>query len=132
MFGRPGDRFLSTGAVTLCICGMACACAWMGEPAEDVGANGARVFVENHSFADVNVFVERDGRSFRLGYVRSKQTTPFLIPHRILGGALDYRLVADPVGSLDRITSPRIEVRRDVITYWMLEPSGWLSSVVIR
>jgi len=103
----------------------------VGEPAGDVAQNGARVFVEDHSFAGVNLFVERDGRCFRLGYVRSKQAAPLLIPHRINGGALDYRLVADPVGSLDRITSPRIEVCRGVITQWMLEISGWLSSVVI-
>ena len=91
-----------------------------------------KVIVENHSFSDMNLFVERDGRLFRLGTVMSKRTTHFALTHRMLGGATQYRLVADPIGSLENVVSPQLKVERDATTYWMLEPAGWLSHVVIR
>jgi hypothetical protein len=91
-----------------------------------------QVLVDNQSFSDMNVFVERDGRLFRLGTVMSKQAAPFLLTHRMLGGATAYRLVADPIGSLEKIRTQPIRVERDARTYWTLEPTGWLSHVVVR
>ncbi len=110
----------------------ASACAWMGEPLDSNPEDCVKVIVENHSFYDMNLFVERDGRLFRLGTVMSKQTTHFALAHRMMGGATRYRLVADPIGSLDKVVSPQLRVERDATTHWMLEPAGWLSHVVIR
>ena len=91
-----------------------------------------QVLVDNQSFSDMNVFVERDDRLFHRSTVMSKQASPFLLTHRVLSGATEYRLVADPVGSLERIRTPIIKVHRDARTYWTLEPSSCLSHVVVR
>lgn len=107
-------------------------CGWMGEPVRENPHLWVRVLVENHSFADVNVFVERDDQRFRLGTVHSKATKPFVLTHRMLGGATEYRLLADPIGSLEWVRSPTLPVFREATTHWRLEPSAWLSSVVFR
>ena len=117
---------------TLVVALTACSCAWMGDPARENPDDCIRVVVENNSFADMNVFVERDGRLFRLGTVMSKRSEPFLLTHRMLGGATEYRLVADPVGSLEKVFTPPIKAYRDTVTHWMLEPTSWLSAVVFR
>lgn len=107
-------------------------CGWMAEPNRENPDLWVRVLVENHSFADVNVFVERDGRRFRLGTVYSKATQPFVLTHRMLGGATEYRLLADPIGSPDWVRSPALPVFREATTHWMLEPRSWMSSVIFR
>lgn len=108
------------------------ACAWMGEPVNSDPEDCVKVIVENHSFTDLNLYVERDGWTFRLGTVMSMQSSPFRLTHRMIGGATSYRLVADPIGSLNRFYTPSIKVERDTKTYWMIEPRSWLSHVVIR
>ena len=108
------------------------ACAWMGEPLDANPEDCVKVIVENHSFSDLNLFVERDGWTFRLGTIMSMQSSPFLLTHRMIGGATAYRLVADPIGSVNRFSTPSIKVERDTKTYWVIEPRSWLSHVVIR
>jgi hypothetical protein len=108
------------------------ACAWMGKPLDANPEDYVKVIVENHSFSDMNLYVERDGWTFRLGTVMSMQSSPFLLTHRMVGGATTYRLIADPIGSLNRFYTPSIKVEKDAKTYWMIEPWSWLSHVVIR
>jgi hypothetical protein len=116
----------------LVLAGMACSCAWMGEPNSVSQDRIIRVVVSNHSLADMNVFVERDGRLFRLGMVMSQQNQTYLIRSWMLGGAVEYRLVGDPVGSSQKLFTERLQVDPSAVAHWFVEPAPWLCSVVIR
>jgi len=90
------------------------------------------VTVENHQWSDVTVYLVRDETRFRLGFVRAQSEESFRVSAARLGGALDFRLFADPVGSDRFVVTGPIQVPRGGTTVWSIEASSNLSTVVIR
>ena len=121
-----------TVSLLLCLSLSASACAWMGAPVEGPQGGSVQVVVHNHSFSDMNIFLERDGHLHRLGFVMSQQTESLTASRRMVGGATSFRLVADPIGSVERLITPMVEVHRTGSVHWMVEPAGHLSTVVYR
>jgi hypothetical protein len=110
----------------------ACAGASAAGPFTSPADGDLKLVVENHAWSDVNIPVERDGARFRLGMVMSQRDEPFVIKPRMLGDTPSFRLVAELIGSPERLISRPIEVRRDAVTYWTLEPTLWMSHVTFR
>lgn len=63
------------------------------------GADAASVRVENQSWVDMTVFVQREAtQRVRLGTVEANNTRVFTIPRTMVGGGVGLRFIADPVG----------------------------------
>jgi hypothetical protein len=111
---------------------LVCSCVRAG-PGEVVWMEpGLPLVVENHAWQDVDVYLERDGARFRLGFVMSQDTEPLRIRPWMLGSAPKFQLTAEAVGSRDRFESGTILARRDVVTCWTLEPTTWMSFLEFR
>jgi len=105
----------------------------MGKPTEMDPDDCVRLVVENNNWSAMHVSVECDGRHFRLGTVRSQETEAFLVKDWMLGSALKYRLRALPVaGGTEGILTRFVPVDLEGLTHLMLEPTIWLSTVVVR
>lgn len=90
------------------------------------------VVVENHHFNNVRIYAERDGARHRLGTVEGMDTKEFRIPHRVLAGAWDFRLIADPVASPETAETHGLERIPGCHTHWLLGQNLYASRVIIR
>jgi hypothetical protein len=68
------------------------------------------VLVENHNWADMNVYVERSGARTRLGTVTAATSRLFRLPRALSGIAATFRLVADPIGGSDIYVTAPVQV----------------------
>jgi len=76
------------------------ACAPPVQPDGPSAVPAATVRVTNNNWADMNVFVVRNGMRTRLGTVTSLKTTTFRVPSSTLPrGVTQVRIIADPIGS---------------------------------
>lgn len=57
------------------------------------------VRIVNRNWADMRVYIERDGLRVVLGLVTSGSTETFAAPREMTGAAATLRLIGDPVGS---------------------------------
>lgn len=90
----------------------------------DAGANEPRpadveIVVDNQMWQDVTVYALSRGTRVRLGTVTALKTQRFTLPVA-LAGAHEFRLLADPVGSQDTITSELVTVEPGEIIEWQL------------
>lgn len=69
------------------------------QPDGPSAAPTSTVRVTNNNWADMNVFVVRNGMRVRLGTVTSLNTTTFRVPSAATRGVTQVRIVADPIGS---------------------------------
>lgn len=90
------------------------------------------VVVENHHFNNVKIYAERDGVRHRLGTVEGLSTQNFKIPNRVLAGAWDFRLVANPLASSETVETHGLERIPGCHVFWQLAPNLYASQVSIR
>ena len=90
------------------------------------------VVVENHHFNNVRVYAERDGFRHRLGTVEGLSTQVFRIPDRVLAGAWNFRLIADPMASSETVETHGLQKIPGCHTHWHLAPNIYASRVIIR
>lgn len=88
--------------------------------------------VENHQWSDVTVYLVRDDMRFRLGFVGAQSAESFRVSAARLGGAREFQLLCDPIGSDHVVITRPIQVQNGSTTVWSLEESSTLSTVVIR
>ena len=88
------------------------------------------VVVENHTWWDLTVYLERDEVHFRLGSVGSQETGRFDL--RPLGAATSYRLVADPSGSSEVMYSDPVFRTPNGVVHWILGAQGRMSRLTVR
>ncbi len=79
------------------------------------------VSVSNRNWRDLRVFVSQSGSRFRLGTVTSNSTVRFQIRPGQLGPAGFITIVAEVIGSLDRIQTDAIRVRPGLVIQWNVE-----------
>jgi hypothetical protein len=77
--------------------------------------------VENHGWADINIYLVRGTATERLGTVGALNTKTFVFPYRRLGTGTDVRLMADPIGNLRTYTSENLLVHPGQWIKWTLE-----------
>lgn len=99
------------------------------EPAAD---RGMILFVDNHNFLDVRVFLLTDGDRLKIGTVPSLSKRVFRVTEADLGGALELRLLADPIGSRDSFSTQAIPVQPGAIIEWQVEKDIRFSSILLR
>ncbi|HEU4584701.1 MAG TPA: hypothetical protein VFR95_03080 [Gemmatimonadaceae bacterium] len=76
--------------------------------------------IENQNWLDVNIYVVHDGQRSRLGSATAAHTTQLEIPPTLLGQLGAIRLIADPVGSPQAITSQAVVVKPGTRLVWTL------------
>lgn len=108
--------------VLLVTSGMGAGCAPAARSANAAdGDERVTVRVENHNWADVNVFAIRGGMRVRLGTVTTASTERFRLPSSFTMASNDLVLVADPIGSRFSYTSPPIMVMPGEQILWRVE-----------
>lgn len=108
-------RFLAMAVLAVLA---ACASA---APRTDAYAGRSAVRVENQSWSDMVIYVQRgSGSRQRLGTVVAQGTQTFTLPQSMVGGGVGLRLVADPVGSGTSITSNSLDVFPGRIVTWRI------------
>lgn len=127
---------LAACAILLCtaLAGVACGSAFHQEdenavqPAAD---RGTTVRVENNNWSDMRIYIVRSGIRTRLGYVSSMTEASLDVSDTMVGGAGEVRLMAAPIGSLQRFYSDPLHVSPGQVVEWRLENTLPLSSVRI-
>ena len=95
-------------------------------------AAGMTLHVQNHNTLDMRVFLLRDGQRQKIGTVPSMTGQIFEVSAAELGGALELRLLADPIGSQDSFSTQPIPIQPGAIIEWQVEKDIRLSSVLLR
>jgi hypothetical protein len=90
------------------------------------------VVVENRHFNNVKIYAERDGVRHRLGTVEGLGTESFQIPHRVLAGSWNFRLLANPIASSETVGTHGLEKIPGCHVFWHLAPNLYASNVIIR
>ncbi len=72
--------------------------------------NSTAVVVENHNWADVVVYAERNGDRRRLGMVTSMTSSNFQLPRGMRYGGDGVHLVAEPIAAGGRFVTGPISV----------------------
>lgn len=93
--------------------------------------SSTELLVVNRSWADVVVYVDSDGQRVRVGMVTAATTRRFWLAARMLGAARAVRLLGDPIGSQEWVTSELIHVASGQRLEWWLEPNLYMSSVMV-
>jgi hypothetical protein len=93
---------------------------------------GMTLTIANNNVLDMRVFLVRDGYRYRIGTVSSMTTQVFQISPRMLGGAHELRLLADPIGSRDAFSTEPIPIQTGATIEWQVERDIRFSSVTLR
>lgn len=112
--------------------GVTSGCAAFFPESSEPPTKGLRLDVENHQWSGATVYFVRDGVRFRLGFVEAQSTKSFRVSAARLGGAHEFRLIAEAIGSDRRVVTRPIQVLSGSTTVWSLEESSSLSTVVAR
>lgn len=94
--------------------------------------DGMTLHVANNNVLDMRVFVVRDGYRYRLGNVSSMTARAFQITPKMLGGAQQLRLLADPIGSRDAFSTETIPIQAGATIDWQVERDPRFSTVTLR
>lgn len=99
---------MSLVAVSLAASLTGCATTGGGQrSASSSDTDRTQVLVQNHNWADMTVYLERDGMRTRLGTVTTASTRVFVVPRGISSRSGSFRLLADPIGgSAPYMTAP--------------------------
>jgi len=126
-----GDSFVALLVALVCLTAAACR-ASVGSAAAESGYGGAVTLrIVNHSWLDVNVFLQQGTRRDRVGTATATATTEFHIPLRRIEGA-EYRLFGDPVGSRETVRSEPLHPQDGDVVTWTLEDDLKRSFVEVR
>ncbi len=121
-------------AVLLLMLALSAAACHRGKKGENdpLAVGPVSVRVTNHNWVNVVVYVLHDGQRTRLGTATGSETTDLTIPYWIVGRASTVRLLGDPVGSDQSITTEAVTVRPWMQLDWTLETNLSRSALSIR
>jgi hypothetical protein len=101
-------------------------------PDPEVERNSPTVLnVTNTHWLDVVVSVLHDGELSRVGTVTAAASESFALPSWMLGQSRNIRLIADPVGSENRLGTELIQVQPGQTIEWRLESQLARSTVMV-
>jgi hypothetical protein len=99
------------------------------ESPEQASQPDVTLYVTNHNYLDVIVYVIHDGQRSRIGTVTGSSTEAFTLPLRLIGQAHEVRLYGDPIGSEDFALTELLLVHSGQSIEWTLETDLRRSSV---
>lgn len=82
---------------------------------------GTTVQVTNNNWGDVRVFIVRSGTRFRLGTVTSMNSQEYQIPGDVLVPGAVVHVLAEVIGSRDRVATDNIRIESGLVIQWRLE-----------
>ena len=88
--------------------------------------------VENNNWADMTMYLIRNGTRMRIGSVPSLGTERFVLSEAMIGGVGDIRILADPIGSSATWLSQPLVVMPGQEVRFRLENNVQLSSYSVR
>ena len=84
---------------------------------------GTTVSVTNNNSMDVQVFLRRAGSRYSLGNVPGMGSASFDVAEALIPDGVRIDLVADLIGSSQRVTSEQIRVQPGIVIQWVIEPN---------
>ena len=109
----------------------ACAPVSQGAQAGQIEREQTVLLVENNNWADMAIYIVRDGMRTRLGTAPSLRSAKFALSDALVGGSAEIRLLADPIGSSQRFLSQPIHVMPGHQVRFRLENNVQLSSYFV-
>jgi membrane-bound serine protease (ClpP class) len=82
---------------------------------------GTVVEVTNRNWRDVAIYILRSSARFRLGTVTSMNSQQFEIPGGLLVPGAVVRVLAEAIGSSERVTTEDIRVEHGLVIQWVIE-----------
>ena len=113
----------------LAVTGVACFLGKKDPPAAASWSEDVPVFIINHHWLDITIYVIHDGQRTRLGVAGGTAETQMMLPSRLLGVGRDIQLYGDPIGSSERALTEVIVVQTGQFIQWLLEPTLERSTV---
>jgi len=113
----------------LAVTGVACFLGKKDSPAAASWSEDVPVFIINHHWLDITIYVIHDGQRTRLGVAGGTAETQMMLPSRLLGVGRDIQLYGDPIGSSERALTEVIVVQTGQFIQWLLEPTLERSTV---
>ena len=90
------------------------------------------VRVVNHSQIDAVIYLVHDGVRDRLGAVTAATTGSFNVRTRVLSGAGEFSILADPIGSRRTTSSETLHVAQGTVFTWTLETDFTRGAVMVQ
>ena len=81
------------------------------DPAPSPAADGFSLILNSHHVLDVNIFVQHDGQSDRVGMVPAASSKTMVLPLWLLGDSKAIRIIAEPIGNDTRYTTDVLSVQ---------------------
>jgi hypothetical protein len=119
---------LMSVALAAVTAGAACASYSQGGGTDQLLNERTTLLVENNNWADMTVYVVRNGIRARVGTVPSFGRARFVLSDALVGGSGELRLLADPIGSNNRFLSDPIHLGPGQQVRFRLENNVQLSS----
>ncbi len=82
---------------------------------------GTTVEVTNRNWSTVRIYVLQGTSRFRLGTVTSMNTEVFEVSGALLGPGATIQLLAEVIGSSERVTTERVQVEPGLVIQWVIE-----------
>ncbi|MEX2281351.1 MAG: hypothetical protein WEE89_02560 [Gemmatimonadota bacterium] len=101
-------NYLTSATFALAVGSVACAPMASHTNAGGMATERTTMLVENNNWADMTVYILRDGVRTRLGAVPSMSRSTFVLSNAMLAGTGELRVMADPLGSPHKWTSQPI------------------------
>ena len=91
-----------------------------------------RIVVDNGTWFDMSLFVQPEaGGRFRIGSIGAGETRVFIVRLATLGSG-SFRIVGDPIGSLEMRATDLLPAMGGTTAYWRVGVSAATSSTTIR
>ena len=110
--------------------GAGCATSGSGEPPPRDAP--LTISIVNRNWADVRVYIERDGLRSLLGVVTTGSTSSFEAPLDFVSGGGSLRLIGDPIGSRLAFATEAFAADPGQTVEWTIRVQPAQSSLVIR
>jgi hypothetical protein len=81
---------------------------------------GPTVQIDNQNFADMSIYVLRSGQRIFVGQATGLTQTSLTIPSGVASADGRVRLLADPIGGAEPVTTPLLVVPRGQQIYWTI------------
>jgi hypothetical protein len=125
-------RFILLAAFLGIILAALAGCASSAETAASPGTEVLTIRVVNRNWADMRVYLERDGLRDFLGMVTTGTTASFSAPPDMTAAAGSLRLIGDPVGSRLVFASEWFVAEPGRTVEWTIRVRPAYSSLVVH
>lgn len=92
---------------------------------------GLPVQVDNQNFSDMNIYLVKGGQRWLLGQAGGLTQTTLTVPSSLTPGDGRLRLLADPIGERQSISTPVLVVGPGQTVYWTIGSDSEMSTASV-